>query len=216
MGRCERKSGWELPEAAGPTPGVAAARWRSFPFEGRVAAWRPGGGCLKPTTGDDLGGLLRISAKYYTVGLAVAGQKKEFTLPKQKKIPTKDRIVAEVAKVGSIHVDDLVAILGVTKSSIKTHLKSLVRNDHTMLGKLLGFYPDAPALVDMVEAKFGKITGDRIMDANRETKAIVDAISLPELRRYLDEKLKAFEKAGKIDVDVAVLYEFILILGSCR
>jgi hypothetical protein len=23
MGRCERKSGWELPKAAGPTPGIA-------------------------------------------------------------------------------------------------------------------------------------------------------------------------------------------------
>jgi hypothetical protein len=41
VGLCERKSGWELPQAAGPTPGMAP-QMRSPPMWGRCPAGQRG------------------------------------------------------------------------------------------------------------------------------------------------------------------------------
>lgn len=106
-------------------------------------------------------------------------------------------------------IGDLADSVGASKATIKKHLNALLRDGEHRVLNVAGFVPDAPLLVDLAEKAIGQIGSAMLMDANRETKKLIDQIAKPELRRVFLAGLPGEKTGEMLEVRVDDLFNFI-------
>lgn len=110
-------------------------------------------------------------------------------------------------------VEDLVNVPGLPQTSNVTkrnHLKELITASPFLLEKVLGLYPKADTIIDLVEQRYGLVTEGTLDLSNSRAAEIVRSIAQPVVERFVDGTLRENISHNLVTISKADLMTFLL------
>lgn len=74
----------------------------------------------------------------------------------------------------------------VSKVTVKKHLKEYLDSHPSMIGRVIGFYPSSDTVIRLAEARLGPVSGTNVSEINLECKRIIDKITKPKHKQFLE------------------------------
>jgi hypothetical protein len=127
--------------------------------------------------------------------------------------PTYVALLEGLTTGSTIPVTALIASEGlpnVTDGTKRDHLKTLIKERPELLEKIVGLYPQADTIIDLVEKLDGSVIEATLDQANRHCAKIVDKIALPILHEFVRSNLSKHISGTSISLTVDELMEFLL------
>jgi hypothetical protein len=81
------------------------------------------------------------------------------------------------SKDGIIDFDEVANLFTVAPTTVRTKIKQAMAIDKTLRGSVAGIFPDTETILNEVEARIGKIQGINLVQANLESRSLVDGWS---------------------------------------
>lgn len=123
-----------------------------------------------------------------------------------------EEIISALPESQCISIGDLFSSPGiptVSDNTKKKHLKSLISLKPELLEKVTGFYPSPETIIDLVEARFGKVIESNIDASNQSCREIVQGIARPIVEEFVKESLADHINDNRISIE---LNQFLIFL----
>lgn len=102
------------------------------------------------------------------------------------------------------------ALPSTARATHRKHLISLLNAEPALLEKVLGIYPNAHTIIDLVEHRFGMITEANLDISNRHAASIVRGIAQPVIEQFVDTTLASHITNGQVSISKLSLMTFLL------
>ncbi len=89
-------------------------------------------------------------------------------------------------------------------------MRAFLKANPIYLQKVSGFFPAADTIVDLVEHKIGPVGELNLVQANRESRLIVEDIARPKLLKFVQDSLGAKVQSGNITFTLSELMSFLI------
>lgn len=112
-----------------------------------------------------------------------------------------------------IWVEDLIQLPGLPETAEGTrrkHLKELITESPELLEKVLGLYPKADTIIDLVEQRYGLVTEATLDSSNSRAAEIVRSIAQPVVEKFVDATLREKIVDDSLKISKADLMVFLL------
>jgi hypothetical protein len=112
-----------------------------------------------------------------------------------------------------IWVEDLIGAPGLPETAEGTrrkHLKDLITASPDLLEKVLGLYPKADTIIDLVEQRYGLVTEANLDSSNSRAAEIVRGIAQPVVEKFVDATLRGNIVHDSVSITKADLMVFLL------
>lgn len=122
-------------------------------------------------------------------------------------------ILESLGPTDTIELNRLLEADGVPRTSVQTrknHLRKLIDMRPDLMGKVVGFYPSAQAIIAKVETKLGNVVEASLEPANREARDLIRAIGRPIMEGFVRETLAHRTQGNVVSLTVVELMDFLL------
>ena len=123
------------------------------------------------------------------------------------------RVLESLPVGGTIPLASLLAAAGlpsVTDHTKRGHLKTLIRDRPDLLERIVGLYPQADTVIDLIEKRHGPVTEATLDQANKHCREVVEKIALPTLHEFVRTTLTEHISGTVVSLSMDELMEFLL------
>lgn len=109
-----------------------------------------------------------------------------------------------------VDVQVLIAALHVSANTAKKHLKNYLDQHPERIGSIIGLYPSSDTVIRLAEQRLGVVIGQNLYLINQECKRIIDLITKPKHKQFLEGFLNGFVEVDgqniRMQKDILVNY----------
>lgn len=118
-----------------------------------------------------------------------------------------------LSKKGMIDFEEVVNLFSVSAPTVRTKIKQAMATDASIRGRVAGIFPDTETILNEVEDRIGKICGGNLVEANLESRRLVDKWSKSFSEHFCRKSLglNLDQKTGKITLSFDELRTKLLI-----
>jgi hypothetical protein len=119
-------------------------------------------------------------------------------------IPKHQSVIATFLASQSSPVDatQIYALFTVGEATVKKYLREYLAANPDDIPRIVGFYPSAETIIALAEKKIGITSGRNLFEINQQCKEIVDSITKPKHRRFVESMLINHVAADKKTIHI--------------
>lgn len=116
-----------------------------------------------------------------------------------------------------VDVQLLLDALPGSTTTIKKYLKIYLDQNPERIGSIIGLYPSSDTVIRLAEQHLGAVTGENLYEINQECKRIIDRITKPKHKQFLENFLNDFMEVDgqtlRLGKDILVDYLYDEYIG---